>query len=110
MIDDRNGSEIQLLLAANLRRMRIARHLSLSGLAREMGVSKATLSGIESGRSNPTVETLAGLAHALGVSIGELLQQPPAGEDERHERDSGDAETRHWLHWRVARELRRHKR
>jgi transcriptional regulator with XRE-family HTH domain len=80
MIDDRNGSEIQLLLAANLRRMRIARHLSLSGLAREMGVSKATLSGIENGRSNPTVETLAGLAHALGVSIGELLQQPPAGE------------------------------
>jgi transcriptional regulator with XRE-family HTH domain len=80
MIDDRNGSEIQLLLAANLRRMRIARHLSLSGLAREMRVSKATLSGIENGRSNPTVETLAGLAHALGVSIGELLQQPSAGE------------------------------
>jgi transcriptional regulator with XRE-family HTH domain len=80
MIDDRKGSEIQRLLAANLRRMRIARHLSLSGLAREMGVSKATLSGIENGRSNPTVETLAGLAHALRTSIGELLQEPALGE------------------------------
>jgi transcriptional regulator with XRE-family HTH domain len=80
MIDDRRTSEIQRLLAANLRRMRIARHLSLSGLARETGVSKATLSGIESGRSNPTVETLAGLAHALRSSIGELLQEPSLGE------------------------------
>ena len=68
------------MLAANLRRMRIARHLSLSGLAREMGVSKATLSGIENGRSNPTVETLAGLALALRASIGELLQEPSLGE------------------------------
>jgi transcriptional regulator with XRE-family HTH domain len=80
MIDDRKGSEIQRVLAANLRRMRIARHLSLSGLAREMGVSKATLSGIESGRANPTVETLAGLARALRASIGDLLQEPSLGE------------------------------
>jgi transcriptional regulator with XRE-family HTH domain len=80
MIDDRKSLETQLVLAANLRRMRIARHLSLSGLAREMGVSKATLSGIENGRSNPTVETLAGLAHSLRTSIGELLQEPSLGE------------------------------
>jgi transcriptional regulator with XRE-family HTH domain len=80
MIDDRKSSEIQRVLAANLRRMRIARHLSLSGLAREMGVSKATLSGIENGRANPTVETLAGLAHALRCSIGELLQETSLGE------------------------------
>jgi transcriptional regulator with XRE-family HTH domain len=80
MIDDRKSSEVQLVLAANLRRLRIARHLSLSGLARETGVSKATLSGIENGRSNPTVETLDGLAHALRTSIGELLQEPSLGE------------------------------
>ena len=80
MIDDRTGSDIQRLLAANLRRMRIARHLSLSELARATGMSKATLSGIENGRSNPTVETLAGLAGALRVSLGELLEEPPLGE------------------------------
>jgi transcriptional regulator with XRE-family HTH domain len=67
-------------LAANLRRLRIARRLSLSELARATGMSKATLSSVESGRSNPTVETLAALAGALRVSLGELLEEPPLGE------------------------------
>ncbi len=60
--------------------MRIARRLSLSELARATGMSKATLSSVESGRSNPTVETLAALASALRVSLGELLEEPPLGE------------------------------
>jgi transcriptional regulator with XRE-family HTH domain len=63
-------------LAANLRRLRVAGHLSLSELARATGISKATLSGIERGNGNPTVETLAALAGALRVSVGELLEQP----------------------------------
>jgi transcriptional regulator with XRE-family HTH domain len=70
----------QDVLAANLRRLRIARRLSLSELARATGMSKATLSSVESGRSNPTVETLASLASALRVSLGELLEEPPLGE------------------------------
>jgi transcriptional regulator with XRE-family HTH domain len=68
------------VLAANLRRLRIARRLSLSELARGTGMSKATLSSVESGRSNPTIETLAALAGALRVSLGELLEEPPLGE------------------------------
>ncbi|HEV7176060.1 MAG TPA: XRE family transcriptional regulator [Solirubrobacteraceae bacterium] len=71
---------IQSMLAANLRRLRIARHLSLSELARATGISKATLSSIENGRANPTVDTLAGLAGALRVSIAELLEELPLGE------------------------------
>ncbi|HYI80646.1 MAG TPA: XRE family transcriptional regulator [Thermoleophilaceae bacterium] len=63
-------------LAANLRRLRVAAHLSLSELARATGISKATLSGIERGAGNPTVETLAALAGALRVSLGELLERP----------------------------------
>jgi len=70
----------QEVLATNLRRLRIARRLSLSELARATGMSKATLSSVESGRSNPTVETLAALASALRVSLGELLEEPPLGE------------------------------
>jgi transcriptional regulator with XRE-family HTH domain len=70
----------QEVLATNLRRLRIARRLSLSELARATGMSKATLSSVESGRSNPTVETLAALAAALRVSLGELLEEPPLGE------------------------------
>lgn len=80
MIDERTGSETQRVLAVNLRRMRIAHHLSLSELARATGMSKATLSGIENARANPTVETLAGLAAALRVSFAELLEEPSLGE------------------------------
>jgi transcriptional regulator with XRE-family HTH domain len=80
MVDDRNGRGIGELLAANLRRLRIARHLSLSELARATSMSKATLSGIENGRANPTVETLASLAAALQIPVTELLEEPPLGE------------------------------
>jgi transcriptional regulator with XRE-family HTH domain len=75
-----NDGVIAARLAANLRRLRIARRLSLSQLARTTGASKATLSGIESARANPTMSTLAALAAALRVSLGELLDEPPAGE------------------------------
>jgi transcriptional regulator with XRE-family HTH domain len=78
--EDSRARAVQDQLAANLRRLRIARHLSLSELARATGMSKATLSGIENGRANPTVETLASLAAALRVSIVELLEEPPLGE------------------------------
>ena len=75
-----NEREIGEVLAANLRRLRIARHQSLSELARATRMSKATLSSIENGRANPTVETLAALAGALRVPISELLEEPPLGE------------------------------
>jgi transcriptional regulator with XRE-family HTH domain len=80
MIDDQGGNGVQRVLAANLRRMRIARHLSLSELARATAISKATLSGIERGRANPTVDTLTRLAGALRTSVGELLQETSPGE------------------------------
>jgi transcriptional regulator with XRE-family HTH domain len=63
-------------VAANLRRLRIAARLSLSELARATGVGKATLSAIENGQGNPTVETLAALAEHLGVPLVELFEAP----------------------------------
>jgi transcriptional regulator with XRE-family HTH domain len=78
--DPRHGIDVQDALAANLRRLRIARRLSLSELARATSMSKATLSGIENGGANPTVGTLAALAAALRVSVVELLDELPAGE------------------------------
>jgi transcriptional regulator with XRE-family HTH domain len=80
MLADRTPTPVQELLSANLRRLRIARHLSLSELARATGMGKATLSGVESGRSNPTIDTLAGLADALRVPLSELLEELPLGE------------------------------
>jgi transcriptional regulator with XRE-family HTH domain len=80
MIQNPTSDDAKKRLSANLRRLRVARHLSLSELARVTATSKATLSGIERGRANPTVETLGLLAGALRVSIAELLEEPPAGE------------------------------
>src|SRR6187401_91409 len=65
-------------LAANVRRIRTARGLSLSDLARRAGVAKATLVGLESGRGNPTVSTLRSLADELGVAIEQLLTDSAA--------------------------------
>ncbi len=78
--DDARESAVRKVLGSNLRRTRVARHLSLSELARATDMSKATLSVIESGRANPTIETLAALARALHVSFTELLEEPTLGE------------------------------
>jgi len=71
-------SEMPRVLAAHARRLRVARRLSLSELARATGMSKATLSAIEAGRANPTIDTLGTLAAALGVPVTALLD---AGEE-----------------------------
>lgn len=60
------------VLAANLRRAREARDLSLGELAKLSGVGKATLSRLESAQGNPTLETLYDLADVLGVSWSDL--------------------------------------
>jgi transcriptional regulator with XRE-family HTH domain len=80
MVDDASGSQVQDQLAGNIRRLRIARHLSLSELARATHIGKATLSSIENARANPTVGTLSALADALRVPVAELLAEPELGE------------------------------
>ncbi|MZD09231.1 helix-turn-helix domain-containing protein [Streptomyces sp. SID5785] len=62
-----------------LRELRRADGLSLSELARRSGVGKGTLSELESGRRNPTLETLYALATALGRPLGAVLGDPPPG-------------------------------
>lgn len=61
------------LLAANIRRFRRERELSLGDLARRTGISKQTLSKIEAGLGNPTVGTLESIGQGLGVNLGAML-------------------------------------
>ncbi|MFF4378334.1 helix-turn-helix domain-containing protein [Kitasatospora sp. NPDC001547] len=68
------------VLAANLKRVRAQRGLSLSELSRQAGVGKATLSQLESGAGNPTLETVLGLSRVLGVPISDLVEARPADE------------------------------
>src|SRR5687767_4920008 len=59
----------------NVRRLRTERHLSLGALARSGELAKQTLANLESGRGNPTVETLLAVARALGVGPTWLLAE-----------------------------------
>lgn len=67
---DSLGSRIGLAL----RREREAAGLSVSELARRAGVSKATVSQLESG-GNPSVETLWALATAMGTTFAALVDE-----------------------------------
>ena len=59
-----------------VRRERARAGLSLSELARRAGLSKSTLSQIEAGCGNPSVETLWALSTTLGVPFGSLIDPP----------------------------------
>jgi transcriptional regulator with XRE-family HTH domain len=62
-----------------LKRLRVERGLSLSELARRSMVGKGTLSELEAGRRNPTLETLYALTTALGIPLSAVLPREPAG-------------------------------
>ena len=66
-------NEIVKVIGTHLRRLRTEQSLSLSDLARSSGVAKATLSALEGGRGNPTLETLSALAAALQIPMGDLI-------------------------------------
>jgi transcriptional regulator with XRE-family HTH domain len=63
------------LVSRNIRRFRAERDLSLGELARRAEVSKQTLSKIEQGQGNPTVETVESIGRALGVSFRRLVTE-----------------------------------
>ncbi|MGA8117497.1 MAG: XRE family transcriptional regulator [Actinocatenispora sp.] len=60
-------------LAANLRRLRTAAGLSVVELARRSGISRATLTQLETAGGNPTLETLYALANNLGMPLADLI-------------------------------------
>lgn len=73
------SGSVRDMLAANLRRARTERGLSLSELSRRSKIGKATLSQLEAGAGNPTIETVFSLSRALEVAISDLLdhRRPP---------------------------------
>jgi len=65
------------LVGGNRKRLRTASGLSLAALAAASGVAKGTISELERGRGNPTVETLFALAYALEATLADLVSDPP---------------------------------
>lgn len=61
-------------IAASLRRERDRAGISLTALARRANIAKSTLSQLESGTGNPSVETLWALAVALDIPFSRLVE------------------------------------
>ena len=62
-------------VAANVRALRLEAGLTLADLAAQAGLGKSTLAQLESGKANPSVETLWAIAAALRVSFARLVEQ-----------------------------------
>jgi len=84
-------------IAAALRRERERVGISLTELARRAGLAKSTLSQLEAGTGNPSIETLWSLGVALGVPFSRLVEPPApsvrvvrAGEGPRLRADRAD--------------------
>jgi ribosome-binding protein aMBF1 (putative translation factor) len=75
---------------AALARERATRGVSMRALAREAGTSPDVLSDIEHGRTEPTLRTVARLAHALYLRPSELLQRAELAAGERPRVDSSE--------------------
>jgi transcriptional regulator with XRE-family HTH domain len=67
------------LLGERVAQYRQAQDLTLEQLAAASGVSRSMLSQIERGRANPTLAVTQRIAQTFGISIGELVDDPNAG-------------------------------
>ncbi|GLZ43039.1 helix-turn-helix domain-containing protein [Actinokineospora sp. NBRC 105648] len=70
---EQRGAPLEII-ARSLRRERDRVGLSLSELAKRAGIAKSTLSQLESGSGNPSVETLWALSVALDVPFSRLVE------------------------------------
>jgi transcriptional regulator with XRE-family HTH domain len=73
------AADVVALISMSLRRERARAGLTLTELARRAGIAKSTLSQLESGTGNPSLETLWALALALGVPLSRLVDPPHHG-------------------------------
>ncbi len=60
-----------------VRRLRLAKGMSLQQLATQASVSVGMLGQIERNRANPSLRVISQIRAALGVSMGELFEDPP---------------------------------
>jgi transcriptional regulator with XRE-family HTH domain len=63
-----------------LRRLRTQRRMTLTGVATSTGISKSTLSRLETGGRRPTLELLLALSHTYRVPLDDLVAAPEVGD------------------------------
>jgi transcriptional regulator with XRE-family HTH domain len=67
--------QLNSVVAANLKRLRAERQISLDRLAELTGVSKSMLGQIERGETSPTITTIWKIANGLKVSFSAFLEK-----------------------------------
>jgi transcriptional regulator with XRE-family HTH domain len=77
------------LLAQAVRAHRESRGFSLGALAEKAGISKTSLSKIEAGQGNPSLDVLCRIASALGVPVGTLFGEESRPQLQVMRRDEG---------------------
>ena len=65
-------------IPANLVRYRKAKGITMQQIANDIGISRQAYSAIESGKSVPKSGTLVALAEAMGLSVPDILADPPS--------------------------------
>src|SRR5689334_18828514 len=83
LVEDASAAAIAAALeqvGARLKRIRTQRGMTLSGVAEATGISKSTLSRLETGQRRPTLELLLALSHTYRVPLDDLVGAPPEGD------------------------------
>lgn len=66
--------DYNMLIAANIRRLRRQAGLTQEQLAAKAGISTQHLSKVERNASSPTIKTVTALAESLGIEPSELFE------------------------------------
>ena len=61
-------------LGKNLRRIRTEKGMSQGDICRALNLDRAHICNIENGKQNPTLDTIAKIAKALGITSDKLLK------------------------------------
>lgn len=69
-------SAIRKNLGVRIREWRLQREMSQADVARRAGITQASLSNYETGKRDMPLSTFLGVASALNVSLGDLLELP----------------------------------
>lgn len=75
---------ILVSIGPRLRRLRLDRGITLDELATRTGLSSSTLSRLETGKRQPTLDVLIPLAQAHHVALDQLIAAPATGDPRVH--------------------------
>lgn len=75
-MDDHTRTALRSDVGIKIREWRLRRELSQADVARRAGITQASLSNYENGKRDMPLSTLMGVAAALNVSLGDLLELP----------------------------------